>query len=163
MTSELNQEALEAALEAAAKVYASQNRREPPTPSDIEGTAEDLRSPINAFLAVADLVPRRRLAECQDMRDRLKAQATKNRNERDEARRETAATHLSAQERAQKIATQGAQIAALREPSEINIANGVQFLIDAKLDGPDGVGHSDALGCWHAMFPAVDESEPKND
>ena len=46
------------ALTAAAWVYASQDQREPPTPDDIEGTMEDLRSPINAFLALADLVPR---------------------------------------------------------------------------------------------------------
>ena len=46
-----------------------------------------------------------------------------------------------------------------REPSEGSIANGVQFLIDANLDGPDGVGQSDARGCWQAMIDAVLEGE----
>ena len=47
------------ALEAAAEVYAGQDCYElPPTPSDIEGTAEDLRDPIQAYLDAADLVPR---------------------------------------------------------------------------------------------------------
>ncbi len=47
-----------------------------------------------------------------------------------------------------------------REPNVASIANGVQFLIDANLDGPDGVGHSDALGCWQTMLAAL---EPNDD
>ena len=43
-----------------------------------------------------------------------------------------------------------------REPSEGSIASGVVFLIDANLDGPDGVGESDARGCWQAMLAALE-------
>jgi len=41
------------ALEAAAKVFASQNIREMASPSDVEGAAEDLRDVIQAYLAAA--------------------------------------------------------------------------------------------------------------
>lgn len=40
------------------------------------------------------------------------------------------------------------------EPTDASIANGVVFLIDANLDGPDGVGHSDVQGCFAAMLAA---------
>ena len=43
-----------------------------------------------------------------------------------------------------------------REPNVASIANGVQFLIDANLDGPDGVGHSDAVGVWDTMLAALE-------
>ena len=93
-----NRVTLDKALEAAAKVYASQNRREPPTPSDIEGTAEDLRSPINAFLALADLVPRSALLDMEEEYDGARSRLGKSiegqrvlTTERDEARREARA------------------------------------------------------------------------
>ena len=44
-----------------------------------------------------------------------------------------------------------------REPTEAMLANGVSVLIDGGLDGPDGVGHSDANGCWEAMIDAYTE------
>lgn len=44
-----------------------------------------------------------------------------------------------------------AAIKAMWEPTEGSIAAGVSFLIDANLDGPDGIGESDARGCWQAM------------
>ena len=61
-------------------MYASQDRREPPTPSDIEGTAEDLRDPIKAYInhLDADLVERSEIRKgWQELMD-----------ERDDARRE---------------------------------------------------------------------------
>ena len=70
------------ALTAAAWVYASQDQREPPTPDDIEGTMEDLRSPINAFLDCADLVPR--LPEIKQQA-RLIGERDKARQDRSEA------------------------------------------------------------------------------
>jgi hypothetical protein len=48
-----------------------------------------------------------------------------------------------------------AVLKGIREPSDQAIADGVNFLIDANLDGPDGVGHSDAVGCWQAMSDAL--------
>ena len=56
------------ALAAAGEVYASQDRREQPTASDIEGTAEDLRDPIKTYINHPDagLVERRKLKAAQD-------------------------------------------------------------------------------------------------
>ena len=46
-----------------------------------------------------------------------------------------------------------------REPTAESIAEGVLFLVDANLDGPDGVGESDALGCWQAMWEHPDKPD----
>ncbi|KKL74699.1 hypothetical protein LCGC14_2062320, partial [marine sediment metagenome] len=78
------------ALEAAGQVYASQDRCELPTADVIEGTAEDLRDPIQAYLDAADLVP---FTDGAAVRERMsqelelaQIQARQDRKERDEAR-----------------------------------------------------------------------------
>ena len=48
-----------------------------------------------------------------------------------------------------------AAIEAMREPTEGSIAAGVSFLIDANLDGPDGVADSDVRGCFQAIVDRV--------
>lgn len=106
------------------------------------GGRADLAGAIETFLEHpnADLVPHRRLAECQDMRNRLKAQATKNRNERDEARlrlqemiverdvlldelieahREAEEERVCREEAKCIMVGQGKQVAALREALEV--------------------------------------------
>ena len=57
--------------------------------------------------------------------------------------------------RTQARAAVAAVLKGIREPSDQAIADGVNFLIDADLDGPDGVGHSDVVGCWQAMVDAL--------
>ncbi len=82
-------------LLAAAEVYASQDSCELPTPSDIEGTAEDLRDPIRTYIEHpdADLVPRSMLDVAIEAKMLMERQYYSAQTKYDEARAQVAALH----------------------------------------------------------------------
>lgn len=49
-----------------------------------------------------------------------------------------------------------AVIACIREPDEKMLASGVSALIDAGLDGSNGVGHSDVIACLQAVLDSME-------
>ncbi len=62
--------------------------------------------------------------------------------------------------RAYLAALQNSHKLVPEKPTKRMLADGVQTLIDAGLDGPDGVGWVEAQSCWVNMLHAACEDAP---
>jgi hypothetical protein len=61
----------------------------------------------------------------------------------------------------EKRSVEAARILVNAKPTEAMKMAGVNAIIDAGLDGPDGVGMEDAAAVWHAMTNAVLSQSPE--